>query len=79
MSSSGFQPSAWRVVTLHCGVDLSAEAGGGSYSFEVTYAVPDDGRDIAEMTLAELQAYPIASATALLGRVVSDHRQRRRP
>lgn len=70
-------PRRWRVVTLHIGVDFAAEAGGGSRSFTNTYAVPDDGRDIDDLTLAELRAYPIASAAALLDGVVADHRERK--
>lgn len=65
----------WRVVKLTMGLDLSNEAGGGSRSFTNTYAIPDDGRDIEDLTLGELMAYPFASAAALLDGVVADHRK----
>lgn len=65
----------WRVVKLDIGVDFSKEAGGGSRSFTNTYAIPDDGRDLGDLTLAELCRYPAASATALLDGVVADHRR----
>lgn len=65
----------WRVIKLTMGLDLSKEAGGGSRTFTNTYAIPDDGRDIGNLTLAELMAYPVASAAALLNGVVADHRK----
>lgn len=71
-------PPGWRIVTLHIGVDFAAEAGGGSRSYTNTYVVPDDGRDIGDLTLAELRAYPVASAVALLDGVVADHRESKR-
>lgn len=59
-------PTNWRVVKL--GVEFDG------ISFTNTYAIPDDGRDIDDLTLGELMAYPMASAAALLDSVVNDHR-----
>ena len=74
MSDLNCQPvKKWRIIRLQGGYDLSAEAGGGSHSFDNTYAVPDDGRDLMELTLGELKAYPATSALALLDRIVSKH------
>jgi len=63
----------WRVIRLQGGYDLAANAGGGSHHFDNTYAVPDDGRDLMDLTLGELKAYPAVSALALLDRIVSEH------
>lgn len=74
MSDPNWQPvKKWRIIRLQGGYDLSAEAGGGSHAFDNTYAVPDDGRKLMDMTLEEIRAYPGASALALLDRVVAGH------
>jgi hypothetical protein len=57
--------NAWRVVRF--GVAFQ------DISFTNTYVVPNDGRDIEDLTLAELKAYPALSGIALLDGVVSDH------
>lgn len=65
----------WRLVRLHLGWDLTAEAGGGSHSISCAYAVPDDGRNLGDLTLAELRAYPAATAAAMLDEIVGEHRK----
>lgn len=73
---SDWHPNKWRLVELRLGWDLSAEAGGGSHSITCTYAIPDDGRDLIDMTMEELRAYPAVTATALLDKVVKSHKSR---
>lgn len=63
----------FRVVRLKLAWDLSAEAGGGSDGIECTYAVPNDGRDVMDMTMEELRAWPSVSALAILDRIVTEH------
>lgn len=65
-------PKKWRIVKI--GVDWPEEAGGGS--FTNTYAIPDDGRDIMDITLGELRTYHPVSAIALLDEVVTRHKER---
>lgn len=60
------EPKPFRVVKLHVAFDGHHTAS--------TYAVPDDGRDLMDMTLAELRACPVATADAMLDEMVAARR-----
>lgn len=63
----------FRVIRMTLGWDLSEETGGGSHNIECTYAVPNDGRDLMDMTLEELRAWPGATALAMLDQIIAKH------